>query len=62
MIVRDNLLRDLQREVTALKVDLRERAVADGATDARLRREHGAARTAGRTAESFESWRDDQVT
>ena len=62
VIVRDNLLRDLQREVTALEDDLRERAVADGATDARLRREHSAARTAGRTAESFESWRDDQVT
>ena len=40
MIVRGNLLRDLQREVTALEDDLRERAVADGTTDARLRREH----------------------
>jgi len=62
MIDRTALLRDLQREVKALEDDLRTRAVADEATDARLRREHDGARAAGRTAESFESWREDQIT
>lgn len=62
MIDRSVLLRDLQREVKALEDDLRARAIADQATDARLRREHGDARAARRTAESFESWREDQVT
>jgi hypothetical protein len=62
MIDRTALLRDLQREVKAFEGDLRKRALADQATDAHVRREHDAARAAGRTADPFELWREDQIT
>ena len=62
MIDRERLLRDLQREVSALEDDLRDRATADTAVAAHLRAEHTAARDAGRTAQSFDIWRDEQLT
>jgi len=62
MIDRSALLRDLQKEVTALEAAIAERIAADPKTEAHLRAEHETARAAGRTAESSEMWRGEQIT
>ncbi len=62
MIDRSALLRDLQKEVTALEDAITERIAGDSSTQAHLRAEHQAARAARRTAETFEMWCGEQVT
>ncbi|MEV4078772.1 BREX-2 system adenine-specific DNA-methyltransferase PglX [Nonomuraea fuscirosea] len=62
MINGSALLTDLRKQVAALENDLRDRADADTAVDARLRQEWEDARTASRTAATFEAWRDGRVT
>jgi hypothetical protein len=62
MIDRSVLLRDLQKEVTALEDAIAERIADDPNTTTHLRAEHETARAAGRTAETFEMWRGEQVT
>jgi hypothetical protein len=62
MIDRRELTSDLRRLVRRLEIDIREHAKETEAISARLRAEHRRARDAGRTAQAFESWRDEQVT
>ncbi|MEV4372946.1 BREX-2 system adenine-specific DNA-methyltransferase PglX [Nonomuraea sp. NPDC049637] len=62
MINRTALLTDLRKQVATLENDLRTCAAEDAAVDTRLRSEWDAARTASRTAATFESWLDDRVT
>ncbi|MEU7833663.1 BREX-2 system adenine-specific DNA-methyltransferase PglX [Nonomuraea sp. NPDC049129] len=62
MINGSALLTDLRKQVAALENDLRDRADSDAAVDARLRQEWADARTASRTAATFEAWRDGRVT
>ena len=61
MIDSRRLLADLRSQLTVLESDLRSRASAPGIVDA-LRSEWQAARTAGRTAATYEAWRDEQLT
>ena len=56
------LLKHLQARVVALQDDLRARAASEPAVDRALREEYAAARQAQRTADTFESWREDPVT
>ncbi len=56
------LLKHLQARVVALQDDLRVRAASEPAVDRALREEYAAARQAQRTADTFESWREDPVT
>ncbi|WP_119727667.1 BREX-2 system adenine-specific DNA-methyltransferase PglX [Thermomonospora amylolytica] len=62
MIDRAALLADLRRQVTALEDDLRERAAEVPEFDASLRKEWREALEAERTAASYESWLEGQVT
>ncbi len=62
MIDRKALLADLRTEVTRLEADLREQvATVDGLAQ-RMQAEHAAAVKAQRTAATWTSWRDEQVT
>lgn len=62
MINSSALLAGLRKQVAALENDLRDRADSDTAVDVRLRQEWEDARTASRTAATFEAWRDGRVT
>lgn len=62
MIDRKALLADLRKQVSVLEGPLRERAAEDEAIHARLHGEWRQAREAGRTAATYESWRDERVT
>jgi hypothetical protein len=62
MIVSATLLKDLQKRVTLLEEDLRRRCDADPQVNAPLQAQYEAARGSKRTAETFNAWRDEQVT
>ncbi len=62
MVDRKALLADLQKVVRSLEKDLRARAEEVREVDKDLRADYEAARTAKRTAESFEEWRDEEIT
>ncbi len=61
MITPSALLKDLKRLVTRLEDDIREDLPGSEA-DARLQDEWRAARDAGRTAATYESWREEEIT
>ena len=52
----------LQKQVLLLEDDLRARVESDAATRGRWVMEHDRATTRGRTASSWQAWRDDRVT
>ncbi|GDY33305.1 hypothetical protein GTS_49380 [Gandjariella thermophila] len=62
MLDRSRLLTDLQRQVKLLEADLRERVETEPEFGDRLRAEHAAAIKAKRTAATWASWRNDEVT
>jgi hypothetical protein len=62
MIVSATLLKDLQKRVTLLEEDLRRRCDADPQVNAPLQAQYEAARESKRTAETFNAWRDEQIT
>lgn len=59
---KDALLKDLQRRVKLLEIDLKQRVKNVPELADQLQAEHAAARTADRTAESFVAWRDATLT
>ena len=61
MINADRLLRDLQRQLRLLESDLRERSETEPAIHGGLEREHAEAKDAGRTAKTYDDWRDERV-
>lgn len=62
MIVSSTLLKDLQKRVTLLEEDLRGRCDGDPRVNAPLQTQYEAARASKRTAETFNAWRDEQLT
>jgi SAM-dependent methyltransferase len=62
VIVPADLLAGLQRLLKRLESDIRRRCEATGEIDARLRAEYGKARSASRTAQAYEVWREDYIT
>lgn len=62
MIVPADLLAGLQRLLKRLEADIRNRCEANGDIDARLRAEYERARSASRTAQAYEVWREDYIT
>lgn len=62
MINAKQLLADLQAQQKKLENDLRQQTEALPELKARLQAEYTAARDAGRTADTFGTWRDHQVT
>jgi hypothetical protein len=56
------LLKHLQARVVSLQDDLRARAASEPDIDRDLQEEYDAARQAQRTADTFETWREDPVT
>ncbi|MCA9626307.1 MAG: BREX-2 system adenine-specific DNA-methyltransferase PglX, partial [Myxococcales bacterium] len=62
MIDRGALLADLQKLVTELENDLRDRCEEHAPTAESLKAEHRKARDAGRTAHDFPTWREDLIT
>ncbi|MGX4691651.1 hypothetical protein [Streptomyces sp. JNUCC 63] len=56
----DALLKDLQKQVTLLERDLRERAAGEE-FDASLRAEYRRADEEGRTGVGYETWLDDRL-
>jgi hypothetical protein len=60
MINRTALLNDLQDLLVKLQEDLRTRCAERPEVETPLRAQYDAAREAKRTAESYESWREDQ--
>ena len=56
------LANDLRKLVRRLETDIKEHSRATAETDQQLRTQHQRARDAGRTGQTFESWRDEQVT
>ncbi len=62
MIDRKALLADLRGEVTRLEAYLREQVEAVDGLKVRMQAEHAAATKARRTAATWTSWRDEQVT
>ncbi len=60
MISRLDLLADLKKLLVKLQDDLRARCAERPEVEAPLRAQYDAARAAKRTAESYESWREDQ--
>jgi len=62
MISSPQLLKDLQKRVRLLEDDLRQRCDADPAVNAPLRTEYDAAKAKGRTAQTFNTWRDEELT
>ncbi len=61
MIDSDRLLSDLQARVTQLRDDLRARCDADPAAHAPLLARYEAAKTSGRTAATYNAWREDEL-
>ena len=62
MIDRASLLGDLRRRLRHLEQDLAERADSDPGTAAALEAEYRTAREAGRTGDTFRSWRNGALT
>ena len=62
MIGRASLLSDLRRRLRHLEQDLAERADSDPGTAAALEAEYRTAREAGRTGDTFRSWRNGALT
>jgi hypothetical protein len=62
MIDRKALLADLGGEVLRLEDDLREQVETIDGLKSRMQAEHAAATKARRTAATWTSWRDEQVT
>ena len=62
MIVPADLLAGLQRLLKRLEPDIRSRCETDREIDARLRAEYEKARSASRTAQAYEVWREDYIT
>jgi hypothetical protein len=62
MILSSTLLTALQKRVTLLEDDLRRRCGADPQVNAPLQAQYEAARESKRTAETFNAWRDEQIT
>ena len=62
MIGRASLLGDLRRRLRHLEQDLAERADSDSGTAAALEAEYRTAREAGRTGDTFRSWRNGALT
>ena len=62
MICSTQLLRDLQKRVRVLEEDLRKRCEADPAVNAPLQKEYEAPRAKGRTAITFNAWREEELT
>src|SRR6266581_3227973 len=62
MINRTQLLADLQTVLRRLEADLLERSEEMAPVKEVLRGEHQRARTAERTAQSYEAWRSDYIT
>ena len=62
MIGRASLLGDLRRRLRRLEQDLAERADSDPGTAAALEAEYRTAREAGRTGDTFRSWRNGALT
>ena len=62
MINRTQLLADLQTVLRRLEADLLERSEEMAPVKEVLRGEHQRARTAERTAQSYEDWRSDYIT
>ena len=56
------LLADLQRLLKSLEVDIRRRVEEDAPIDGRVRAQYDKAKTANRTAQAYEVWRDDYIT
>src|SRR5262245_28183709 len=56
------LLKDLKTQLGLLQDDLRERADDVSEFDQALRAEYAAASKARRTADTFETWREDPIT
>jgi hypothetical protein len=56
------LLGDLKKLLNSLEEDLRERSDEDVATQEYLRAEYGRAKDAERTAVTYETWREEQLT
>lgn len=62
MIDRPRLLADLQRLLKSLEGDLRERCDTNADVDAPVREQYERARSASRTAQTYEIWREDYMT
>ena len=62
MIHRPQLLTDLQTVLRRLEADLLERSEEMAPVKEILRNEHQRARTAERTAQSYDEWRSDYIT
>jgi hypothetical protein len=62
VIVPADLLAGLQRLLKRLEPDIRSRCETDREIDARLRVEYEKARSASRTAQVYEVWREDYIT
>jgi hypothetical protein len=62
MIEAAKLLKDLRRLLRVLEDDIRVRTEEDAATGTALTADWQAASDAGRTAQTFNAWRDDEVT
>lgn len=59
---KDGLLKDLRKQVSVLEEDLRARSELVEEYRERLGAEYGRAYSAGRTAATYEAWRDERVT
>lgn len=62
MIDRKALLADLQKQVKALEVDLREQVDTEPEIGQRLRGEYDTAFKLGRTADTWRAWSDERIT
>ncbi len=62
MVDRTALLADLQKQVKALEVDLREQIDTESAIGGPLREEYDTAFRLGRTAETRRAWEDERIT
>lgn len=62
MIDRQQLLKDLQRELPKLEKDILAYSEQSAERTAHLKQEYAKAKEAGRTAEHFVSWREAQIT
>jgi hypothetical protein len=61
MIHSPQLLKELQKRVRLLEEDLRKLCEADPAVNAPLQKEYGVARAKGRTAMTFNAWREEEL-
>jgi hypothetical protein len=62
VIVSTTLLKDLQKRVALLEEDLRQRCDGDAQVNAPLLGQYEAAQESKRTAETFNTWREEQIT